>query len=44
MTSVNSEKTLEYVKIQENLRSENLRKKNIFIYAYKHKVRQITEL
>ena len=53
MTSVNLEKTHEYLKIQESLRSENLTKyyRNIFIcftlpwkILYKHKVKQITDL
>ena len=54
MTSVKFEKTLEYFKIQESLRPENLKKyylcKGIFLYdflyheIYKHEVKQITEL
>ena len=38
MTSVNLEKTLEYLKIQESLRSENLTEyylcKGIFLYVF----------
>ena len=56
MTSINLEKTLEYPKIQESLRSENLTEyylcKGMFFLCfslswkilYKHKVKQIIEL
>ena len=56
MTSVNLQKTLEYLNFQESLPSENLTKcylcKRIFLYVfflawkilYKHKVKKIVEL
>ena len=53
MTSVSLEKTVEYLKILESLRYENVTKyyRNILIcfslpwkILYKHKVKQITEI
>ena len=46
MTSVNLEKTLEYLKIQESLRSENLTEyclsKGIFLYVFLYPERYYT--
>ena len=43
MSSVNLEKTLEYLKIQESLRSENLKGIKEYFYMFSSNLKDITE-